>query len=950
MDNAKLKKKLIEVALPLDAINREAAHDKNIHNAHAANLHWWAARRPLAACRALLFAQLVDDPSSHPERFPTEEAQEGERKRLFGIIESIIKWENSNNPTILRQASEEIRKSCDEKPPAVLDPFCGRGVIPLEAQRLGLSAYASDLNPVAVLITKALIEIPPKFASKPPINPEARKKMLAGSYKGAQGLAEDVRYYGKWMRDEAERRIGHLYPKIRVTTQTTKDCDDLRGFVGRELTVIAWLWARSIECPNPACGREMPLITSLQLSAKAGRVKYLDPKIERGTIKFAITNHPPRGNQDPKKGFKRGLSGIFACAFCGNTTTRDYVANRAVEQGLGLVQTAVVAETDQGRVYLPPSLGPVDSSIPEPDTSGLDLPLSPNPRDTWCRNFGLKSVKDLFTRRQLVALTTFSDLLSEARESVLKDARAAGMVDDGTGIDEGGTGATSYADAVATYLSFCLDRLAQTNNSLVRWLTRKTAESKGTPALDRQALPMVWDFAEGNVFCESVGSWDAAVRNVVDAFSSFPLCAGDAAVLQMDASSMHQHLPANAVICTDPPYYDNISYADLSDFFYVWLRRSVGKIYPGLFSTVLVPKAQELVATPYRFDGSKERAQQFFEEGLGKAFSRMRETQNPAYPLTLFYAFKQAETEQDDDEDRNTGTLVSTGWETMLEGLIRAGFQVAATWPVRSEGASRLIAIGTNALASSVMLACRTRRDDAPLATRREFVQALRSEMPAALRALQHGSIAPVDLAQAAIGPGMAVFSRYSKVLETDGSALRVRTALGLINQALDEILAEQEGEYDAETRWALAWFEQYGTGQGKYGDAETLSRAKDTAVNALVEARIITAGAGKVQLVPRSKLNPDWDPAADRRLTIWTLTQHLIRALETGGDAAAARIIRRVGSLADTAKDLAYRLYVICDRKGWSQEALAYNMLVKSWPELQKLAAGTEGESARLL
>jgi putative DNA methylase len=560
--------------------------------------------------------------------------------------------------------------------------------------------------------------------------------------------------------------------------------------------------------------------------------------------------------------------------------------------------------------------------------------------------YGMPNVGDLFTRRQLVALTTFSDLVGEARERVLKDARASGMADDSKGLDEGGLGATAYADAVATYLAFAVDRSADAWSAIASW--RQSVEAtRGTFA--RQALPMVWDFAEADPFSSSCGNWsDAGVDWIIKVLAAWPASPASAAK-QLDATAAVNGVTW-PVISTDPPYYDNIGYADLSDFFYVWLRRSAGKIYPQLFSTLLVPKAQELVATPYRFGGSKEKAQRFFEEGLGKAFARMREAQNPAYPLTVFYAFKQAEEEDNEDEDEASSTLVSTGWETMLEGLIRAGFQITGTWPMRTERGGRSISVGTNALASSVVLACRQRTDDAPLATRREFVEALRIELPAALKNLQHGSIAPVDLAQAAIGPGMAVFSRYAKVLETDGSPMRVRTALGLINQALDEILAAQEGEYDADTRWALAWFGQYGTAEGKFGDAETLSRAKDTAVNALEEAGIIKAKAGKVQLVPRERLNADWDPASEKRLTIWELTQHLIRALETGGEAAAARIIRRVSSLAETAKDLAYRLYVICDRKGWPQEALAYNMLVKSWPELQKLAASTAGTVSELL
>lgn len=1055
----RLKKKLIEVALPLEEINRAAAREKSIRHGHPSTLHLWWARRPLAACRAVLFAQLVDDPSSHPDEFPTEEAQERERKRLFGIIENLVKWENSNNESVLAAARAEILKSCDGNlpaprpgafyvyalecgdgshyigqtddlrrrwiehlegrgsdwtarhrpvriahfeelstredavkrehdlktgfgrkwlkgliasgrarqagPPAVLDPFCGGGSIPLEAQRLGLKAYASDLNPVAVLITKALIEIPPKFAGKPPVNPDARGKMLAGAYRGAQGLAEDVRYYGKWMRDEAEKRIGHLYPKVKVTPEMAKGLpaapgaaqagrDDLKGLVGKELTVIAWLWARTVKCPNPACGAMMPLVRSFWLSTKKGKETWVEPIIDQRTKTVRFRVRKDKANAPP--GTK--LKGKSKCLLCGiDNVTDAMLREQASAYGMSEQVLAIVAEGSNGRVYLNPPEGDPTKDINAPEASWLRQNLPDNARWFSPPGYGLKTYRDLFTPRQLVALTTFSDLVGEAREQALKDALASGMEDDGNGIDEGGLGATAYAYAVATYLGFAVDRLADRGSTICSW---DSGYVKIRNTFGRQAIPMTWDFAEGNPFSESTGNFESAVEWTAESAAASPLGpAGHARQLDAVAAVNGVESP---IVATDPPYYDNIGYADLSDFFYVWLRRSVGKIYPQLFSTLLVPKAQELIATPYRFEGSKERAQRFFEEGLGRAFARMREAHNPGYPLTVFYAFKQAETEAGNDEDGNATALVSTGWETMLEGLIRAGFQITGTWPMRSELSNRMIASGTNALASSVVLACRPRTDDAPLATRRELVEALRSgirasdgsviqdSLPGALKNLQHGSIAPVDLAQAAIGPGMAVFSRYSKVLETDGSAMRVRTALGLINQALDEILAEQEGEYDAETRWALAWFEQYGIDEGKFGDAETLSRAKDTAVNALEEAGIIKARAGKVQLVPREGLSADWDPTSEKRLTVWELTQHLIRALETGGEAAAARIIRRVGSLAETAKDLAYRLYVICDRKGWSQDALAYNMLVKSWPELQKLASGQAGESARLL
>ncbi len=916
------RKKLIEVALPLEAINKEAAREKNIRHGHPSTLHLWWARRPLAACRAVLFASLVDDPSSHPEEFSTEEAQEVERQRLFRIIEELVKWENSNNETVLNAARAEILKSTGGQPPPVLDPFCGGGSIPLEAQRLGLEAHASDLNPVAVLITKALIEIPPKFASKPPVNPEARDRLdHSKSWQGAQGLAEDVRYYGQWMREEAEKRIGHLYPKVKLPTE----------YGGGEATVIAWLWARTVKCPNPACGAQMPLVRSFWLSTKAGRKAWIEPIVDKKhkTVRFEVKT----GNGEPPEGTKQ--RGKSRCLLCSTNNISDAaLREQATRHGIGVQLMAVVAEGSSGRIYVSPDATPT-APPNAPKTGWLEQHLPDNARWFSPPGYGLKTYRDLFTPRQLVALTTFSDLVGEARERVLAEARNAGMPDDGKPLNEGGAGASAYSDAVATYAGMAVSRLSDICNALCRWEVSKTQVRN---LFGRQAIPMVWDFAEPNVFAGAAGDYGVSLNTITKVIRA-SVCGVASQVKQLDATVAINGI-TKPIVSTDPPYYDNIGYADLSDFFYVWLRRSLGKIYPDIFSTLLTPKAQELIATPYRFEGDKGKAERFFEEGLGKAFACMREAQHPDYPLTVFYAFKQAESDEETDEENGPAAMpVSTGWETMLEGLLKARFAITGTWPMRSELANRPIASGTNALASSIVLVCRPRGADAPLATRREFINALKSELPSALKNLQRGNIAPVDLAQAAIGPGMAVFSRYSKVIEADGSPMTVRTALGLINQTLDEVLAEQEGEFDSDTRWAVAWFEQFGMNDGPYGVAETLSKAKNTAVNGLEEAGILNAKAGKVRLLGLSELNGDWDPTTGRRLTVWEVTHQLIRALDKNGEAGAAEPLRKVGALGETARDLAYRLYGVCERKKWSQEGLAYNSLVIAWPEIVKLA-----------
>lgn len=953
-----MSKKLIEVALPLEAINREAAHDKVPRPGHPSTLHLWWAPLPLAACRAMLFAQLVDDPSSRPDKFPTEEAQNKQRDQLFGLIEELVKWENANNENVLSKARAAILESCDGKPPSVLDPFCGRGSIPLEAQRLGLDAHASDLNPVAVLITKALIEIPPKFGGKPPVNRDARKKLAhSGSWTGAKGLAEDVRFYGEWMRDEALKRIGQLYPKVRVTKEVAAGREDLVSALGRELTVIAWLWARTVQCPNPACGAQMPLVRSFVLSKKGDKVRaWIVPAIDRHSkvVRFSIKT---KGEPAPAGTKGKGRS---RCLFCGTDNITDSTLRlQARQHGVGSQLLAVVAEGERGRIYLEASADAKSIRSPQPsEAKWLDQPLPDNARWFSPPGYGLKTYRDLFTERQLAALTTFSDLVGEAREQVLVDAQATGMADDRIGIDAGGIGATAYADSVSVYLAFGISKLANRGCTICFW---DSGGEKVQQVFARQAIPMTWDFVEANPFSDSSGNFLGQLSYVTRVLDE---CRSDlpAYSRQLDAAAAVEPVK-QPVVSTDPPYYDNIGYADLSDFFYVWLRKCLSRVYPDLFSTLLVPKTQELVATPYRFGGDKEAAKEFFERGFRSAFSRLRVVQNPAYPLTVFYGFKQSES--DSNEDRDHATVSSTGWETMLEGLIGAGFSVTGTWPVRATLTGNLKK-RVNALASAIVIVCRPRADDAPIATRREFIGALRKgiQQPLsggrgsllvdglflALRKLQHGSIAPVDLAQAAIGPGMAIFSHYSRVVETSGQTMSVRTALGLINQALDEVLAEQEGEYDSATRWALAWFEQFGMNEGKFGDAETLSKAKDVGINGLREAGIVQSRAGRVRLEPRNSLNGEWNPAAAPRLTIWEVTQRLINALETGGESAAAEILRKVGSLGEIAKDLAYRLYTICDHKGWAQEALAYNMLVKSWPDLVRAASGPSGETARLL
>ena len=941
------KKKLIEVALPLEAINIASAREKSIRHGHPSTLHLWWARRPLAAARAVIFAQMVDDPSAHPDLFPTEKAQDKERQRLFRIIEELVKWESTTNETVLQQARDEIwqswRYTCAEnadhprakelfdryKLPGFHDPFAGGGALPLEAQRLGLESYASDLNPVAVLINKAMIEIPPKFAEKPPVNPTWQKKRddekAMTLWRGAQGLAEDVRYYGQWMRDEAEKRIGHLYPKIEVTEAMAQERPDLKKYAGQKLTVIAWLWARTVKSPNPAFANvDVPLASTFMLSTKAGKEAYVQPVIEGDSYRFTVKVGKPKNVEGAQSGTSAGKRAGFLCLMSGTPLPYSYIRDEGSAGRMGAKLMAIVAEGERGRVYLAPT----------PEMEAIVLTAQPTwkpdtPMHGKCRvnvsNYGLDVYGDLFTPRQLVALTTFSDLVQEARERVKANAISAGLSDDGLAFAKVGAGATAYADAVGVYLAFSIDKAADYWSTVCTWHSSKELIRN---TFGRQAIPMSWDYVETNIFSDSTGNVSSGIEWAQKAICMFPAAAPGVAA-QGDAQT--QDVSADRVVSTDPPYYDNIGYADLSDFFYVWLRRSLKPVFPDLFATLAVPKVEELIATPYRH-GSKEKAEAFFLDGMTQAMHRLAEQSHPAFPVTIYYAFKQAES------DGRDGTT-NTGWDTFLAAVIEAGFAISGTWPMRTELSNRMIGSGTNALASSIVLVCRKQQANASIATRRDFVAALKAELPQALAHLQAGNIAPVDLAQAAIGPGMAVYTRYAKVLDAEGKPIPVRAALALINQTLDEALAEQEGDFDADTRWALTWFEQTGFAEGDFGVANTLAQAKNTGMDGLVEAGIIASGKGKVRLLQPAELPTDWDPTTDTRLTVWEMVHHLVRVLEAGGESAAAQIVAKLGSQAETARELCYRLYTLCERKKRANEAMAYNGLVQSWPEITRLA-----------
>ena len=917
------KKKLIEVALPLEAINAESAREKSIRHGHPSTLHLWWARRPLATARAVIWASLVDDPSSHPEQFPTEEEQRKERQRLFDILSRLVVWENSNDPRILAEARAEIMKSTDNNPPALLDPFAGGGAIPLEAQRLGLEAHAHDLNPVAVMIEKAMIEIPPKFAGQAPINPDVRSGQVGttgkGVWVGASGLSEDVRYYGEWMKKKAFEKIGHMYPKIKVP--------QMQG--SGEATVVAWIWTRTVKCPNPSCGCTMPLAGSFVLSKKKGKQAYIVPSYdsERNRMFYSV-----RIDEDtPPETGKTSRGAKFRCLVCGETVVEEYIKDCGKNNRLGSQLMAIVAEGESGKLFISPNTEHENAACVEKPDNIPTAQLPYDPRNIWCVNYGLDTYDKLFTNRQLHALSTFSSIVKEAQQQAEKDAVRAGLYDDHIPLSEGGIGARAYAEAIGVFLAFAIDREADICSSISSWINTISA-IRNTFA--RQAIPMSWDFAEVNPFSSSAGCMDNMLNWICLSLNNMP-CGRTGHAKQFDAQS--DCGLRNIMVSTDPPYYDNISYADLSDYFYVWMRQTLKETYPNLFRTMLVPKGEELIATPYRHEGSSDKAKQYFEDGMYSTCCQLYQYATDSVPVSIYYAFKQSDT----DSDNN---VTSSGWETMLSAIIKAGFAITGTWPMRTERGVRTIAQGTNALASSIVLVCRKRDEDARSITRREFINILHREMKPALEKLQSANIAPVDLAQSAIGPGIGVFSRYKSVLEADGKPMTVRSALQIINQELDAFYNEQEGEMDSGSRFCVDLFQQYAFNEIAFGEAQVLATAKNTSLQSLAERHVLQASKGRVRLLTRDEI-PESISSGEE--CIWLLTQQLARRLEKDGiKGCATALVEMFGSNAENAKALAYRLYTICERKGWAQEGYAYNNLVVAWPEIISMAASIKAET----
>ena len=951
------KKKLIEVAIPLEAINAASAREKSIRHGHPSTLHLWWARRPLAACRAVLFAQLVDDPSGYADKLldepkvrkqaeadlavrlrawrdrkadaqsnvpdspePTLEdcAADIERKRLFEIIEELVKWENSTNEEVLERARAEIRRSCGGVLPPVYDPFSGGGSIPLEAQRLGLPAYGSDLNPVAVMIGKAMIEIPPKFKEMSPVHPGPKERQF---YRNAEGLAEDVKYYGEWMGKKAWEHIGHLYPQVDLPKE----------YGGGKATVIAWIWARTVPSPDPAFADvQVPLASSFLLGTKPKKEVFIRPVVDRVAkkIKFEIIHGGTVAERErAKEGTKSGRAS-FSCLISGSAITPEYIKKMAAEGRLGQTLMAVVAEGSGRRNYVAPTENDEAIAFSATPSWAPDNQISTDGRAFTTPAYGLKQFGDLFSARQLVALNTFCDLLYSVREEVKSDRARSAL----SGSSDPANGEI-YAGAVGLYLSFAINRMADLLNNLCQWRSDPGKEHVGH-LFSRQAIPMIWDFAEANPFAGSAGSWEKCLSFVPKVLECLPTGAAGW-VSQANAGEINLS-DKNYVISSDPPYYDNVGYADLSDFFYPWLRRSQKEAFPDVFGLLATPKAEELVATASRHN-SKSDAEKYFLNGMQRAMARMHLLQISEYPTTIYYAFKQSEIQKEG--------ISSTGWATFLQAVIDAGFSVVGTWPVRTELANRMRGIGANALANSVVLVCRKKEASAEVVTRAEFIRALKRELPSAIAELQAANIAPADMPQSAIGPGMGVFSRYKAVLESGDSPMSVKTALQLINRELDEYLGGIQGEFDADTRFAITWFEQNGMGKGDYGTANSIATARGISVDSVKHAGIVESAAGKVRILSREELDDDWDPEEDRHLTVWECLQHLVRQHEKDGISHdTAVLLKKISTQAEAVKDLAYCLYDIsANKRKDAKEATAYNALIADWTELTRQAAAVD-------
>ena len=788
-----MQKKLIEFWLPINTINGSIARYKHTSRGNPLTIHKWWGRLPLTASRAILFAQMVDDPAGYPDLFPTERAQQIERDRLFQLIALLVQWESASNESVIQQAKEEIRNSWQrlcarntdhpyvkqlfdpDKPPGFYDPFAGGGTLPLEAQRLGLATYATDLNPVAVLINKAIVEIPSKFADKHPINPQSNAMSHLNSWKGTQGLIEDVRYYAQRMQAEAENQIGHLYPRIVITPEMVMEQVDLQPYIGRNLPVIAWLWTRTVNSPNPAFREvSVPLASNFMLSSRAGSEIHAYPIIESKSYRFSVKLNDLNKMDAAKQRAKLPRKTQFRCLMSGSPISTEYIYNEAMAGRLGARLMAIVAEADHGRIYISPTADHETIARQAHPVWYPDVMLPTHSKSFSPAMYGLKTYGELFTYRQLVALATLSDLVPAMRQQVIVDyldtVRKANHAtnsilqeskdkeqdaEDDLSLADGGRGARAYADAICIYLAMIVDKTAEYNSMMVRWYAN---EDRPKGAFIYPAIPMVWEYAEVNLLANTVGTFNASIREVSSSLASCSTSGIAAVVKQLDARCTG--IVTGSIISTELPCNDNIIYADLSEYFYIWLRRALKSVLPDLFASATVPKMQELVVAPDRH-GGREKAETFYFEGITQAIQHIATQAHTAFPTTIFYTGKDHK-----------------GWETLLSTLIQAGFAITGTWPIRREAESRL-AHDVNYPISTIVIVCRTRNLTAAAVPLQEFLAVLQRNIPNNITDFEDNNILPVDFDVAMIGPGLAIFTHYAAVFDSSGKVLTVREADG---------------------------------------------------------------------------------------------------------------------------------------------------------------------------
>ncbi|MBE5441042.1 DUF1156 domain-containing protein [Mycobacteroides abscessus] len=893
------RRKLVEVALPLDEINAACKADKGRAHGTLKNLHKWFAPMPVPAWRALIFAALVDDPED-----------DNKRVLLLDLIKRLVaNGADLPDDDAITEANEVLARQYPNGRPVVHDPFCGGGSTLVEAQRLGLESLGSDLNPVPVLISRTLTEILPRLNGQQPLHPQTQATSSGAlfddrsrgslSYAGLDGLIRDVMYYAQGIGVRARERLARHYPSESSET------------------VVAWLWARTARCPNPTCGVETVLTTSWWLSKRKGDMAWIQPRTENGGVYLDVVTGQRSGAapQPPKS--PRGAT--FTCLGCGNSIKEEEIESQAVSGGLGLRMTSVVVEDANGRrTYRAPNAVEIEAA--RVDLSGYDIPDQVPVGDGGTRNrFGMTSQADLYGERQLATMCVLADLVAETYDEIL---------------DEGGS--KEWARAVTTVLGLGIGRFAQFASSQARWTVRD-AVSSFEGAFPRNDIPVTWDYYEINPWGEAGPSWTQTFVSTTRALKNV-VPGGVGTVVIGDARKVTASRPA--LVATDPPYFDAIGYADLSDYFYVWHRRALRAVHPDLYSTMAAPKVGELTAIATHHGNSRPTARNYFIEGFTETFRSLQLSMAADLPMVVVYASREQKGSADEQ----------SRWSSILTAIVKADMEITGTWPILGTTDRRMIGQGTNAVATYVAMVCRPRTENASVTTLNEFSRALRRGLSTRVRDLQAASILPIDLAQAAMGPGMQIYSRYRAVLDQAGAPVDVEQALRIINASLGEVLDEQEGELDAESRFASRWWDQHGWTSAPYGEADKVARPLGISVDDVVRAQVASSVGGKVRLLGLEELDSDWTPSSDSRPTAWEAVHHLVnRLVDRGGELEAARLLAELGTLQDPAMELAYRLHEIAARCGRATDQERYNALISSWAELVKLSASGPSATERL-